>query len=455
NETALVELKEISSGDDEDGTIENPGGGEEFEITPPEEGKIEEEIGDETPSIENDDLSPALMLVPVSATREKEYFYQDGTLLYTADSVGQLIDEKSLNTYSSSDSSYDFNAMNSKLTNYQDELSAFNILGSSGNIIATERDLEESSLSSSKDNKAYYFYNKDVRGSTTNILDIGNKVDGAFTPVVSYKYDQFGETEIFDNTNEESDITNINNEICYTGGIYDKNTQLHYLNARYYNPENARFISQDTYRGDDNEYGSWNLYTYCANDPVNFIDPSGHKNIKIPFKDKTLKPKGMKKLVNKAKKKDVKAIKKLKKIRKWHYFRNKGRNINLPKNKKEAKSMGYSKNPGDWCHQFSASTGKRNIKFNNKTGHKEVVFNNAGTKIVKDSRDRGSYNFGEGSKHTSRDVYPWIYLGNFPDDTTSVGNRIAAYSLLLGKSANRSRKVAAYYKSLGGVPSVP
>ncbi|MGL4483649.1 MAG: RHS repeat-associated core domain-containing protein [Anaerovoracaceae bacterium] len=84
----------------------------------------------------------------------------------------------------------------------------------------------------------------------------------------SYKYDEFGNTQSFGN---------LDNEIAYTGGIYDKNTQLYYLNARYYNLEDGRFISQDTFRGSKEDSGTWHLYAYCANNPVNRVDPSGNK----------------------------------------------------------------------------------------------------------------------------------------------------------------------------------
>ena len=82
----------------------------------------------------------------------------------------------------------------------------------------------------------YYVYNKDIKGSTTNIVDNKNAK-------ISYKYSDFGETEEFGDTD-------FYNEIAYTGGIYDESTSLYYLNARYYNPEDARFITQDTYRGE-------------------------------------------------------------------------------------------------------------------------------------------------------------------------------------------------------------
>jgi len=66
------------------------------------------------------------------------------------------------------------------------------------------------------------------------------------------------------------------NEVCYTGGVYDESTGLYYLNARYYDPEDGRFLTEDTYRGEENDPDTWHLYAYCNNDPVNYKDPSGH-----------------------------------------------------------------------------------------------------------------------------------------------------------------------------------
>ena len=43
------------------------------------------------------------------------------------------------------------------------------------------------------------------------------------------------------------------------------------MRARFYNPVIARFTQEDTYRGD-----GLNLYTYCHNNPVFYIDPSGN-----------------------------------------------------------------------------------------------------------------------------------------------------------------------------------
>lgn len=70
--------------------------------------------------------------------------------------------------------------------------------------------------------------------------------------------------------------SNFFNEVCYTGGIYDVSTGLYYLNARYYDPRNGRFITRDTYRGELNEPETLHLYAYCDNNPINYTAPSGH-----------------------------------------------------------------------------------------------------------------------------------------------------------------------------------
>ena len=51
----------------------------------------------------------------------------------------------------------------------------------------------------------------------------------------------------------------------------DAVTGQYYLRARFYNPVIARFLSEDTYYGD-----GLNLYAYCHNNPVRYVDPSGH-----------------------------------------------------------------------------------------------------------------------------------------------------------------------------------
>ena len=107
----------------------------------------------------------------------------------------------------------------------------------------------------------YFFYRYDVRGSVTTI------VDGTGAVVKSYDYDEFGVTTSTGDT--------FFNEVTFTGSVADASGLL-YMNARYYNPTTARFLSQDTYTGSASDPWTQHLYAYCNNNPVNMVDPTGH-----------------------------------------------------------------------------------------------------------------------------------------------------------------------------------
>ncbi|MGP8330091.1 MAG: RHS repeat-associated core domain-containing protein, partial [Methanosarcinaceae archaeon] len=61
----------------------------------------------------------------------------------------------------------------------------------------------------------------------------------------------------------------------FTGEMRDANG-LTYLRARYYAPQDGRFISRDTWGGDYNRPLSLNRWNYTEGNPVNFTDASGH-----------------------------------------------------------------------------------------------------------------------------------------------------------------------------------
>jgi len=107
--------------------------------------------------------------------------------------------------------------------------------------------------------KLYYLYNGH---------DVTALTDGTGAVVASYYYDAFG------NITEETGSAN--NSVNYAGYQYDAETGMYYLNARYYNPVTARFMTEDTYYGSVSDPLSLNLYTYCANNPIIYWDPTGH-----------------------------------------------------------------------------------------------------------------------------------------------------------------------------------
>ena len=105
--------------------------------------------------------------------------------------------------------------------------------------------------------RTYYHYASDEMGSITHVTDEeGNLLN-------SCEYDAWGNLTL-----EEEQVPN---RFKYTGEQFDSVTQQYYLRARFYNPALARFMQEDTYRGD-----GLNLYAYCANNPVRYVDPSGH-----------------------------------------------------------------------------------------------------------------------------------------------------------------------------------
>ena len=139
-----------------------------------------------------------------------------------------------------------------------------NLCGLENNVIYAEQKVtgKDGTTASYQD----FLYTKDIQGSTSSILNKDTKGE------LSYEYDDFGETSIHGSSA-------LKNEICYTGGIYDESTGLYYLNARYYDPENGRFLTEDIYRGEVNDPDTLHLYAYCKNNPINYVDPSGHSCI--------------------------------------------------------------------------------------------------------------------------------------------------------------------------------
>ena len=64
------------------------------------------------------------------------------------------------------------------------------------------------------------------------------------------------------------------------GYYYDVETGLYYLNTRYYDPFACRFINADDISYIEPEtINGLNLYSYCLNNPVMYVDPTGHFSI--------------------------------------------------------------------------------------------------------------------------------------------------------------------------------
>jgi RHS repeat-associated protein len=63
--------------------------------------------------------------------------------------------------------------------------------------------------------------------------------------------------------------------IGFTGHYNDKDTELTYMQQRYYDPVAGRFLSEDPVLTDANSGASFNRYVYANNNPYKYIDPDG------------------------------------------------------------------------------------------------------------------------------------------------------------------------------------
>ena len=66
-------------------------------------------------------------------------------------------------------------------------------------------------------------------------------------------------------------IATVENPFRFPGQYYDQETGLHYNYFRYYNPQTGRYITPDPIGLE----GGINLFTYAANNPMNWIDSLG------------------------------------------------------------------------------------------------------------------------------------------------------------------------------------
>ena len=72
------------------------------------------------------------------------------------------------------------------------------------------------------------------------------------------------------------------NPLRYRGYYYDRETRLYYLQSRYYDFANCRFINADTFATTDaNGFLSANMFAYCENNPVMRADEDGESWQKV------------------------------------------------------------------------------------------------------------------------------------------------------------------------------
>lgn len=112
-----------------------------------------------------------------------------------------------------------------------------------------------------KKNGSIEYLHQDPVHSTVLSTDENGKV------IKEFEYTAFGE------------IAGMSGDYDYlfTGQEYDFESDLHYYNARYYNPRLGRFLSRDAVRGYDGDLLTKNPYIYVKNNPLKYVDPTGNE----------------------------------------------------------------------------------------------------------------------------------------------------------------------------------
>ena len=109
-----------------------------------------------------------------------------------------------------------------------------------------------------------YYYVLNLQGDVVKLID----ENGA--EVASYEYDAWG------NILSQSGSMASANPLRYRGYYYDSETGFYYLQSRYYDPANHRFINADVYSStDSSDAVSCNMFAYCNNNPVLLEDHNG------------------------------------------------------------------------------------------------------------------------------------------------------------------------------------
>ena len=108
-----------------------------------------------------------------------------------------------------------------------------------------------------------YYYILNLQGDVVQIIDEGGVLQA------EYVYSPWGEV-----ISAEGDLAEVN-PLRYRGYYYDSETGFYYLQSRYYDPENHRFINADSYASTGQGFLGVNMFAYCNNLPVILHDSNG------------------------------------------------------------------------------------------------------------------------------------------------------------------------------------
>ena len=113
-----------------------------------------------------------------------------------------------------------------------------------------------------------YWYETNLQGDVVAVYS------STGTKLVTYTYGAWGETSA-SYSNGGGSTGAYYNPLRYRGYYYDTETNLYYLQSRYYDPAICRFINADSALY--HTMLGYNMFAYCNNNPVMGYDPSGRE----------------------------------------------------------------------------------------------------------------------------------------------------------------------------------
>ena len=96
-------------------------------------------------------------------------------------------------------------------------------------------------------------------------------------PVTRTEYLPYGETWFTEG--DEGNAPKFNSQEL------DRESNYYFYNARYYDPEIARFVTADNLVDNESDTQGWNRFSYVKGNPVVYKDPSGHWGEDVHYND--------------------------------------------------------------------------------------------------------------------------------------------------------------------------
>ena len=118
-----------------------------------------------------------------------------------------------------------------------------------------------------------YYYVLNLQGDVVKLI---HYIPGfEYESVATYEYDAWG--NILSSSGRLAEI----NPLRYRGYYYDSETGFYYLQSRYYDPENHRFINADSFASTGQGFLGTNMFAYCNNCPTIYEDPADMRCVRI------------------------------------------------------------------------------------------------------------------------------------------------------------------------------